>query len=107
VKPLPPRPEAYAGAVEFWVLLRAGPQLLFHGLEIELTELVPVQVDALVGKEVRGGPEDPLLVVIGQDPDQGAGPEGQLSDGTLPRSVICGIQAARSNLFACLTSLLR
>ena len=33
---------------------------------------MPVQVDALVSEEVRRGPEDPLVVVIGQDPDQGA-----------------------------------
>jgi hypothetical protein len=33
---------------------------------------VPVQADALVGKEVRSGTEDPLIIVIGQDSDQGA-----------------------------------
>src|SRR5205814_8358726 len=48
---------------------------------IGITELVPVQVDALVGEEVRRGPEDPLLVVIGQDLDQGAvHVEGDRSD---------------------------
>ena len=31
-----------------------------------------MQVDALVGEEVRRCPEDPRLVVIGQDPDQSA-----------------------------------
>ena len=40
-----------------------------------------MQVDALVGEEVRRGPEDPLVVVIGQDPDQGAvHVEGDRSD---------------------------
>src|SRR6266568_1436466 len=55
--------------VEFRVPLRAGPQLLLHDLEIDLTELVAVQADALVGEEVRRGPENPHLVVVGQDSD--------------------------------------
>jgi hypothetical protein len=31
---------------------------------------MPVQVNALIGEEVSRGPEDPLFVVIGQDPNQ-------------------------------------
>ena len=69
------------GGVEFGVLLRAGPQLFLHELEIGITKFVPVQVDALVGEEVHCGAEDPLLVVTGQDPDQGAvHVEGDRSD---------------------------
>jgi hypothetical protein len=70
-----------ADGVELGVLLRAAAQLLLHELEIELTQLVPVQVDALVGEEVRRGPEDPLVAVVGQDLDQGAvHVEGDRSD---------------------------
>ena len=58
--------------VEFGILLRAGPQLFLHGLEVEITDLVPVEVDALIGEEVRRGPEDLLVAVLGLDPDQGA-----------------------------------
>ena len=118
-----------ADGVEFGVLLRAAAQLLLHDLEIELTELVPVQLDALVGEEVRRGPENPLVAVIGQDPDQGAvHVESDGSDvhtlasgflvrqgvvtsldrqrvGTDARGSGLGVQAACSILFACRTSL--
>jgi hypothetical protein len=37
--------------------------LLLHDLEIEVADLIPVQVHALIGEEVRRGPEDPLFAV--------------------------------------------
>ena len=116
--------------VELGILLRAGPQLLLHELEVDVPEFVPVQVDALVGEEVRGGPVDSLFVVVSQDPDQGAvhvegdrsdvhalrpyPPLGKASAPSVGRPVgaVTGrpgrwlTQAACSSRFACRTSLL-
>ena len=50
-------------------------------LEIEIADIVPVQADALIGEEVRRGPEDLLRAVVGDDPDQGpVDVEGERSD---------------------------
>jgi hypothetical protein len=103
-----------ADGVEFGMLLRAGLPLLGHDPEIQLPDLVPAQVDALVSEEVRGGAEDLLHAVLGQDPDQGAvGVERDRSDVhtcILPERARCqpapdpGAQAALSSRLACLTS---
>jgi len=58
--------------VEFRMLLRARVLLLGHDLEIKLPDLLPAQVYALVGEEVRCGTEDLFRAVLGLDPDQGA-----------------------------------
>src|SRR4051794_36199785 len=54
------------------MLLAAGPLLLLQVPEVELLHLVSAQVDALVGEEVPGRPEDLGRMVLGEDVHQGA-----------------------------------
>ena len=58
--------------VEFRMFLGTRVLLLGHDLEIELPDLLPAQIYALVGEEMCGRAEDIFRAVLGLDPDQGA-----------------------------------
>ena len=72
--------------VEFGMPLRTGVLLLVHDPEIQLPDLVPAQVYALVGEEVRRAAEDLVHAFIGLDPDQSA----------------VHVERDRSNIHACI-----
>src|SRR5262249_25520556 len=61
-----------ADGVELGICLRAGPLLCLQRPEVEVPDLVPMQLDPLVGEEMRGGPVDLLHAIVGQGPDQRA-----------------------------------
>src|SRR2546430_1076779 len=78
------------GGVEFGMLLRTGPLLFLHDLEIQLSDLVSAQVYALVREEVCHGTKDLIYALLGQDPDQRA----------------VHVEGDRSNVHAVLSTLL-
>jgi hypothetical protein len=58
--------------VELRIPLWARVLLVLQVAKVQVAYLDPAQVDALVGQEVSGSPEDLVPVFIGQDLHQGA-----------------------------------